>query len=99
MIGGLAALAPKVKLNPNAENLPGSNVLQSLTNGLAAWGLWACVAVVVIGAVTWALAAHADNYQRTARGKQAVIVAGLAALLIGGGDAIINFFYGAGEKI
>lgn len=99
MIAGLAALAPKVKLNPNAENLPGSNVLQNLTNGIAGFALYACVAIMVIGAVTWAVAARADNFQRTAQGKQAVIVAAVAALLIGGGDAIINFFYGAGQQI
>ena len=99
MIAGLAALAPKVKLNPNAENLPGSNVLQNLTNGIAGFALYACVAIMVIGAVTWAVAARADNFQRTAQGKQAVIVAGVAALLIGGADAIINFFYDACKQI
>ncbi len=99
MTNRFLALAPTVRLNPNADNLPGGNVLQSLTNGIAGFALLACVAIMVMGAVTWAVATRSDNYQRTAQGKQAVAVAALAALIIGGGDAIINFFYGAGQRI
>lgn len=99
MIDTLLALAPTVKLNPDADKLPGRNVLQGLTNGIAGFGLYACLAIMVIGAVTWAVAARADNYQRTAQGKTAVAVAAFAALIIGGGDDIINFFYRAGERI
>ena len=99
MIGGLAALAPKVRLNPDAKNLPGNNVVQNLIDGIGGFALYGCVAIMVIGAVTWAVAARSDNFQRTAQGKQAVIVAGVAALLIGGAAEIINFFYSAGQKI
>jgi len=37
--------------------------------------------------------------QQSLVGRRAVLVSGLAALLIGAGPAIINFFYGAGLKV
>ena len=42
---------------------------------------------------------HSQNFQQSLVGRRAVLVSGLAALLIGAGPAIINFFYGAGLKV
>ena len=45
------------------------------------------------------LGSTSSNYQQTFVGKKAFAVSALAALLIGGAAAIINFFYGAGQTI
>ena len=88
-----------VKLNPKADGLPGSQVLQSLVDGLAFWSLLAALAALVTGAAIWAWASHAQNHQYAANGRRTSGVAALAALLIGAAPALINFFADAGEKV
>jgi len=80
-----------VGMNPNAQDLPGSNVLTLLTDGLAGWALIAAMAGVVIGAVMWAFGHYSQNYQQAYNGRRGVLVSALAAVLIGGAPYIINF--------
>jgi Family of unknown function (DUF6112) len=88
-----------VTLNPDMGGLPGGAALQSLVNGIGAWALVAALAGLVIGAAAWALGVHAQNFQQSMVGRRAVLVSGLAALLIGAAPAIINFFYGTGLTV
>ena len=96
---GAMLLAQKVDLDPNPNQLPGGHVLESLTNGIAGFSLIFCLIGLVVGAAMWGLGSTSSNYQQTFIGKRAFAVSALAALLIGGAAAIINFFYGAGSKI
>ena len=73
--------------------------MQSLVNGLGAWALIAAMVGLVIGAAAWALGVHSQNFQQSMVGKRAVLVSGLAALLIGAAPAIINFFFHAGQGV
>lgn len=95
----LVFLAQKVDLNPNPRELPGGDVLESLTDGIAGFGLIFCLIGLVVGAALWGLGSTSSNYQQTFVGKRALTVSAVAALLIGGAAAIINFFYGAGQNI
>ncbi len=88
-----------VTLTPDPANLPGGDVLQHLTNGLGGWALIGALVALVIGAAAWALGSHAQNYQQSFTGRRTVLVAGLAALLIGAAPAIINFFFHAGQGV
>jgi MFS family permease len=88
-----------VTLNPDAGDLPGGDVLQHLTNGLAGWALIGALVALVIGAGAWALGSHANNYQQSYVGRRTVLIAGLAALLIGAAPAIVNFFFHAGQGV
>jgi hypothetical protein len=88
-----------VTLIPSPGNLPGGDVLQQLTNGLGGWALIGALIALVIGAAAWALGSHAQNYQQSITGRKTVLVAGLAALLIGAAPAIINFFFHAGQGV
>ena len=87
-----------VTMTPN-QTLPGSNVLQDLSNGLGGWALIAAMAGVVIGAVTWAFGHYSQNYQQAYNGRRGVMVSALAAVLIGGAPHIIGFFLGQGTGI
>ncbi|HVA99992.1 MAG TPA: DUF6112 family protein [Acidimicrobiales bacterium] len=84
-------------LDPSASGLPGTATLQSLVNGLAWWALLAALVGLVVGAGTWALGAHSNNYQHTSSGRKAVLVSGAAALLIGAAPTILNFLFNAGK--
>jgi hypothetical protein len=88
-----------VSLDPNLTALPGSGTLQSLVNGLGAWALIAALVGLVIGAAAWALGVHAQNFQQSMVGRRAVLVSGLAALLIGAAPDIVNFFFGQGANL
>ena len=65
---------PRIQVNPNPKGLPGTNVLQQALDGLAFWGLMACVAGLVIGGITWALASHANNHQWSGRGRSGALI-------------------------
>ncbi len=88
-----------VAMHPNANALPGGQLLQNLMNGIGGWALALSLVGLVIGAAAWALGSHGQNYQQTFVGRRAVLISALAALLIGAGPAIVNFFFAAGQGI
>jgi MFS family permease len=95
----LAGASTGVTLDPTLSALPGAGTLQSLVNGLGAWALIAALVGLVIGAGAWALGVHSQNYQQSMVGRRAVLVSGLAALLIGAAPQIVNFFFGQGTSL
>lgn len=90
---------PTVQLTPNVGGLPGGVALQDLTNGIGGWALVLALVALVIGAALWALGAHSENYRQSFAGRRAVLVSAAAALVIGAGPGIINFFVGIGHGI
>ena len=95
LAGGLG----DVQLTPDTNSLPGGQVLQQLMDGLGGWALALALVGLVVGAAAWAVGSHGQNYQQTFVGRRAVLVSGLAALLIGAGPAIVNFFFHAGQGV
>ncbi len=92
-------LADVVGMQPHADQLPGGALLQNLMDGLQFWALALALVGLVIGAAAWAIGSHGQNYQQTFVGRRAVLISGLAALLIGAGPGIVNFFYTAGTGV
>ncbi len=90
---------PAAGFAPTVKALPGSSELQSLVNGLGEWALILALAGLVIGAGLWAIGSHSQNYQQSYSGKRAVLVSGIAALIIGAAPVLIDFFFHAGLKI
>ena len=99
LFGHLLLAFAGLSLSPSSRALPGSATLQKLTNGLGWWALLASLIGLVIGAATWALGAHTNNYQHATTGRRAVLVSGAAALLIGAAPTLLNFLFGAGQSI
>lgn len=94
-----SVVAQVVDARPDPSQLPGGEVLQSLTNGIMGWGLILALVALMVSAITWALGANSQNYQYAVAGKRGVLIAGLAALLIGAAPAIVNFFFSAGTAV
>jgi len=92
-------LAAQLTLTPNSSALPGGAALQSLMNGMAWWALIACLVGLILGAATWAVGAHSNNYQHASSGRRAVLVSGGAALLIGAAPTLLNFLFGVGQSV
>ena len=86
-------------MTPDASALPGGATLQQLINGLGSWALIAALAGLVIGAAAWALGVHSQNFQQSLIGRRAVLVSGLAALLIGAAPEIVKFFFTTGQGV
>jgi hypothetical protein len=95
----LNAIFASLTLDPNSSALPGGSTLQQITDGIAWWALLACLVGLLIGAATWALGAHSNNYQHTSTGRRAVLISGAAALLIGAAPIVLNFLFGAGQSL
>jgi Mn2+/Fe2+ NRAMP family transporter len=90
-------LWPAVTASPDPHGLPGSNVLQQLVNGAEAWALALALLGAFVGAAIWALASHTHNHQYAGRGRMAAIVSAAAALVIGAGPGLVNFFQHLGS--
>jgi Mn2+/Fe2+ NRAMP family transporter len=85
-------LAPAVTAHPNPSGLPGSNVLQQLVNGAEAWALAIALLGAFVGAAMWAVASHSHNHHYAGRGRMAALISAAAALVIGAGPGLVNFF-------
>lgn len=99
LFGSSLSRLADVSLHPDSSQLPGSNTLQQLTNGIAGWALILALVALLIGAVIWALGSHSQNYHQAVGGRRAVLVSGAAALLIGAAPTLINFFFHTGQKL
>lgn len=98
-LAGRVVAAATLSLNPSDTALPGSTVIQQLANGIGWWGLVAALVGLVVGAATWALGAHTNNYQHASSGRRAVLVSGAAALVIGAAPAVLNFLFSSGQSV
>lgn len=95
----IVRLFSDVSLSPDPSQLPGGSALQSLTNGLGGWALIISLAGLLLGAATWALGSHSQNYQQAMSGRRAVVISGGAALIVGAAPALINFFFHLGQSV
>jgi len=96
---GTLAAADVPSISPSSGGLPGTAALTSLAGGLEWWALLAALVGLVLGAATWALGSHSNNWQHAAAGRRAVLVSGAAALIIGAAPAVLSFLYSSGSGI
>lgn len=88
-----------VSAHPDVTRLPGSSVLQGLMNGAQGWALAIALLGVFVGAGVWAVATHGHNPHYAGKGKGAALVSALAALTIGAGPGLVNFFSSLGSHV
>ncbi|HET9061465.1 MAG TPA: DUF6112 family protein [Acidimicrobiales bacterium] len=89
-----------INVDPSqGSGLPGGGTLASMASAVGHWALIASVVGVVIGGVMWAFGHFSHNYQQSYQGRKGVLVSGLAALLIGGAQGIVSFFFNQGVNL
>jgi hypothetical protein len=91
--------ATGVSVQSGSSTLPGTDVLQTLINGLGNWALMGALAGMLLGAALWAVGHHSSNYQQSANGRKGLLIAGFAALVIGAAPGLINFFFALGGSV
>ena len=87
-----------VSASPNLHSLPGSNVLQKLIDGAQGWGLALSLLGLFVGMAVWGVASHVHNPHQALRGRSAALISAAAALAIGAGPALVNFFSSLGQQ-
>jgi hypothetical protein len=97
MLFALLAAGPVPDFAPDGSVLPGSAQLQHLVNGFGFWALIAAFAGMILGAAMWALGSHASNYQQAYSGRKGVLVAAVAAVVIGAAPTLVRFFFELGR--
>jgi Family of unknown function (DUF6112) len=95
----LSGMLLAVTAHPVVTNLPGSGVLQGLVNGAQGWALTLALVGLFIGATVWAIATHGHNPHHAGQGRTAALVSAAAALAIGAGPGLVNFFSNLGTHI
>jgi type IV secretory pathway VirB2 component (pilin) len=96
----LLANSTNITLDPSSSTaLPGSTTLTDLASGVGHWALIASIVGVMVGGVMWAFGHFSHNYQQSYSGRRGVIVSAVAALLIGGSQQIISFFFSQGLNL
>ena len=79
--------------------LPGLATFKGLVLGLIPYALVACTAAFLIGAILWAVGAFDHNPQHSSRGTTTLIVALVAALLVGGAACLVGWFNNVGKTV
>jgi hypothetical protein len=86
-----------VSVSPDAGALPDTAKLQQLVNGAYAWVLILTLAALVVAAGVWAWGSQSNNLRAASDGRRGVMVALLAALVLGAAPSLVNWFYGLGR--
>lgn len=90
---------PAIDIKPNTTGLPGIGALENIVGAMLTFGLIAAVAGIGISAIAWAIGANSSNPHVAGKGKNGVLVAGAAAMLIGASNTLITFFNNAGTAV
>lgn len=88
-------LADQVNLNPTGNGAPGAAFVQNALNWLGQYALWASLAAVVLGGMTYGFSTYAGNTYRAAHGRTVALAGAVGAVIVGLGPSIINLLYGA----
>lgn len=80
------------------QELPGTNILESLGTGLQSWGVVVGIIALVVSALLWALGAGSDNAQQASRGKRGVVFALIAVALIGAAPVLVQWAFDLGQS-
>ena len=97
LIGFLAQTPPKI--TPSEGAIPGSSQMQQVIGGMMWWGLLLAAAALIISAVIWAFGANSQNSQQATAGKRGVLIAVGAAIIIGAGQAFIQWAFNLGGAV
>jgi MFS family permease len=84
---------------PDGGQLPGTDVLNKLSQGIAQWALIAALVGIVVGAAAWGLGHYSQNYHQAYNGRKGLLVSAAAALVIGAAPSVITFFENLGRTV
>lgn len=87
-----------VSFTPNGS-LPGSDTIAKLVGGLAEWGLYACLAAIVIGGAWWGWSQRSSNYHGVHSGRNLLLGGVIGAIVIGAANVIVAWAFTTGSGV
>lgn len=84
---------------PDFGAVGGASQLRSVVGALLTYGLVVAVLMVVVCAVTWALASASGSWHTATKAKTGLLVALSGAVLVGGALAWANWLLGIGATL
>lgn len=86
-------------ITPNTTGLPGLSVVREIVGAVTFWGLIGCVAGLAVSGGALAFAKLTNRGGMADQSKTGALWAAIGAVILGGANAIITFFAGAGSQI
>jgi hypothetical protein len=99
VVGAAGSGGPALDIHPDASALPGTDLIEKLVSGFGYWALIAAIAGMLLSAVVWAVGHHSANYQQAYNGRKGVLVAAVAAIVIGAAPVLVEFFFNLGSSV
>jgi len=93
---GMLAQSSIIKITPHAT-IPGSNLVQTVIDGLSFLAIAAAAFGLLIGGGSWGLGSLTSNYGRAEFGKKAALLSVLGAIVVGASAALINWAVALGQ--
>jgi hypothetical protein len=84
---------------PDFDGLSGIGDLRAVAGALLTFVLIVAVLMLIVSAITWAIAAAHGNYATASKGRVGVLVAVGAAVVAGGGVAWMNWLLSLGQTL
>ena len=84
---------------PPNHNLPGTSQIAELIGGLVTWVLYACVAVVLLGAAAWGVGHQGGYFAAEQRGRAMTLGGILGAIIAGAASALVTFGFNLGGSV
>lgn len=85
----------QVEVSPDADGMPGADLVQQLLDWLSQVALWGSLASILVGAAIFGLSQHAGNYAGAYRGKQLAAAGIVGACLAGVAPTAVNLLFEA----
>ena len=82
---------------PSSTGLPGANIIVQLLGWLLWIALAAAFVAIVWHAVQWASGSKYDNWTSVQNGKHGVLVSGVALIVIGAAQTIVQTLFAIGQ--
>jgi len=91
----LVAQVAQVEFAPTGEGAPGGAMMQKLLNWTGQYGLWGCLASLIVGGGIWGLSQQFGNGMQAGKGKMLAAAGGIGAVIIGLAAVIVNTLFSA----
>ena len=85
----------QVEFTPSADGAPGGAMMQKLLNWTGQYGLWGCLASLIVGGGIWGLSQQFGNGMAAGKGKMLAAAGGIGAVIIGLAAVIVNTLFSA----
>jgi hypothetical protein len=91
----VAYLADDVTMKPSGTGIPGAKLLQQGMDWLGQYGLWACLAAIVIGGAIYGISTYAGNGYQGSKGRTVALAGAAGAVIIGLAPSFVNLLFKA----